>query len=145
MMPTRPHGRFGRTRRRTPLLTWSFLRPAARAEWDHEEFLENLRTQPRLRREFRSSLVFQLCVIGALGLSCAVLCIQSLWLLRHWRGPSEFGVVVWLFPAVIAALGLVALRRFLYVLSDFRRLNAGGKRGDGETPDGETSRDGEKR
>ena len=122
MMPTRPHGRFGRARRRTPLATWSFLRPAPRAESDRDEFLENLRDQPLLRREYRSSLVFQLCIIGALVLSCAVLCIQSLWLLRHWRGPSELGTIVWLFPAVIAALGLVALRRFLRVLTDLRHL-----------------------
>jgi len=117
--------RFGRARRRQALATWSFLRPQPRAEAEREEFLERLRGMPGLRREYRSSLLLQLLVIGALLLSCIVLLVQSFWLLRRWEKAPGLGGLAWLFPAVVAALGLAALRRFRRVLGEFRRLGNG--------------------
>ncbi len=121
-MSRRPRSRFERARRRPPLTPWSFLRPAARSEDDPDSLRARLRETPALRREYRSSLMLQMTVIGVLVLSCAVLLIQSIGLLRKLEAVPSLAALAWLIPTLVAGLGLLALRRFLRVLSEFRKL-----------------------
>ena len=124
-MSRRSRSRFERSRRRGALTPWSFLRPAARSEEDPESLHERLRQSPALRREYRSSLVLQMAVIGVLILSCVGLLVQSVRLLDRLERVPSLAALAWLIPTLVAGLGLLALRRFLRVLSDFRKLGNG--------------------
>ncbi|MFQ5601412.1 MAG: hypothetical protein ACE5G2_12780 [Candidatus Krumholzibacteriia bacterium] len=61
-------------------------------------------------------------MIGALLLSCLFLLVQSLVLLRSIEKVPALAGLAWLVPTFVAALGLLALRRFLRVLSEYRKL-----------------------
>ena len=119
----RPRRGFSSSRRRPPVTfgTFGFLRPPRRHEKDQRLFMERVRQEPNLRREYRASLVIQLVVVGALLLACVVLVLQSAIMLRQVRVPAadSFG---WLIPAVVGMLALAVLRRFLRILSDYRSL-----------------------
>ena len=82
---------------------------------------EHLREHPELQKEYRSSLVLQLGVLGALSLSCLVLVFQSIRLLQHFSTTNSFGGLAWVLPFFVGFLGLSALRRFLKVLDEYRR------------------------
>lgn len=116
--------RFDRARRRQPLTTWSFMRPQGRDE-DDERLHERLRDMPELRREYRNSLALQLTIIGVLVGACAVLLVQSLLMIRDFEKLPALAGLAWIVPAIVAALGYLALRRFLRVLVEFRRLRSG--------------------
>lgn len=121
-MSRRPRSRFERARRRDALTPWSFLRPVQRSEEDQTSFHARLRETPALRREYRSSLVMQLVILGILVLSCALLLGQSLLLVQRLERVPSLGGLAWLIPTLVAGLGLLALRRFLRVFSEFRKL-----------------------
>ncbi|UCE03275.1 MAG: hypothetical protein JSW67_03550 [Candidatus Latescibacterota bacterium] len=120
-MARRPRSRFDRARRRQALTTWSFLRPQEPDE-DRERLHERLRGMPELRREYRHSLALQLGIVGALLLSCVVLLVQSFLMLRSFEKIPSLAGLAWVVPALVAALGYLALRRFLRVLGEYRRL-----------------------
>jgi hypothetical protein len=124
-MSPRRRSRFERSRRRQALAAWSFLRPAQRTEEDRERFEDRLRETPALLREYRSSLALQMAIIGILVLSCVFLFVQSVLLLRTLESVPSLSGLVWAIPTLVAGLGLVALRRFLRVLSEFRKLGNG--------------------
>ena len=118
----RPQRRFERARRRPPLPAMGFLRPLQRRADDEALWQERLRSVPSLRREYRSGLLLQLVVLGALLLACAVLLVQSLSLISQVQKIASLSRFAWFLPALVAGLGLVALRRFLHVLGEYRRL-----------------------
>lgn len=120
-----PQRRFDRSRRRQPLPTLGFLRPLQRRAEDEALWQERLRTVPSLRREYRSGLILQLAVLAALVLACAVLLAQSLSLIAQVQKIATLSRFAWFLPALVAVLGLVALRRFLRVLGEYRRLGRG--------------------
>jgi hypothetical protein len=64
----------------------------------------------------------QLGVMGALLISCVVLLAQTFWLLRRFERIPSLAALGWVIPILIAALGLMVMRRFLRVLSEYRRL-----------------------
>ena len=119
-MSIRPRRRPGGTPRRQPLSTFGLLRPLQRRE-DEAQWQERLQSLPALRREYRSGLLLQLAVIGALVLACAVLLVQSLSLVTSLRKIAGLSPFAWFLPALVAVLGAVALRRWLHVLAEFRR------------------------
>ncbi len=107
--------------RRTPLPTWGFLRPTLRRD-DEEALHERLRQVPGLRREYRSGLILQLVVVGALVLSCAILLVQSFSLIGTFQKVTSLSPFAWFLPVLVAALGGMALRRFLRVVAEFRKF-----------------------
>lgn len=123
-MSPRKRSRFERSRRRQALAAWSFLRPAQRADEDRERFENRLRETPALLREYRSSLALQMAIVGILVLSCGFLLVQSILLLRTLESVPSLSGLAWAIPTLAAGLGLVAVRRFLRVLSEFRRLGS---------------------
>jgi ABC-type Fe3+ transport system permease subunit len=123
-MARRQRSRFDRARRRQALTTWSFMRPQAR-EAESERLHERLQEMPELRREYRQSLALQLGIIGALVLSCVVLLVQSMLMIRSFEKVPAIAGLAWAVPAIVAAIGYLALRRFLRVLGEYRRLGGG--------------------
>ena len=117
------HRRFDRKRRRQPVATWGFLRPHHRKVDDERAQRERLRKSPLLMREYKRSLVLQLSVIGVLTLSCLVLLLQSIIMLRSLDAVPAFAGVAWVIPTIVGFLGLAALRRFLRVLSEYREFH----------------------
>lgn len=115
---------FDSARRRgpvTPVGSIGFLRPSRRHEEEQRRFLEHVRDEPRLRREYSASLMVQLVVVGALLLACAALVVQSALLMRQLRVES-LAFLAWMVPLVVSFLALAVLRRFLRILSDYRSL-----------------------
>jgi hypothetical protein len=115
---------FHSRRRRAPLAlgsSFGFLRPSRRHEEDQEEFLQRLREEPELRREYRASLAVQLTVVGVLMLAVFGLVIQSTVVLRKLRIPGGPNIG-WLLPFLVGCLGLLVFRRFLRLWSDYRRM-----------------------
>lgn len=116
--------RFG-SRRRRPLAglgaSYGFLRPPRRHEEDQRLFLEHVRSEPRLRREYRTSLLVQLVVVGALLVTVIGLGLQAAVLVRRLRIPGAASLG-WFVPAVVAFLALAVLRRFLRLWSDWRQM-----------------------
>lgn len=112
--------RFERMRRRQPVAQWGFLRPHNRQLEEEDRLREHIRHHPRLQREYRSSLVLQMSVLGLLTLSCAVLLFQSLRILTSVVLPGNYAPLGWGLPLFIGLLGMTALRRFLKVLTEYR-------------------------
>lgn len=113
---------FGSRRRHAPLgfgATYGFLRPPRRSEEDEQRFLERLRSEPHLRREYRGSVLLQLTVVGALLLACLALAVQALVMVR--RIPASLG---WMLPVGVGFLALLVLRRFLRLVAEYRRIGA---------------------
>ncbi len=121
-MNTRRERRFERPRRRTAFPAVGFLRPLHRRAAEDAAWRERIRQEPALRREYRSGLLLQLCVTGALVLSCVVLLVQSLSLIARFQKIATLSSFAWFLPILIAGLGLVALRRFLRLASELRAL-----------------------
>jgi len=121
-MSRRPRGRISRSTRRQPLPTFGFLRPLPRREEEEEQLRERLRDNPSLRREYRSGLILQLVVVGGLLLACTVLLVQSLTLIESFQRVASLSPFAWFLPVLVLALGALALRRFLRVLAEFRKL-----------------------
>lgn len=123
-MPIPPRRRFV-SRRSRPLAgfgsTYGFLRPTSRHQEEERRFLERLREEPRLRREYRTSLALQLAVVGILLLAMLGLGVQSIVLLQKLK-TSAVGPIAWAIPSLAGLLALVILRRFLRLLSDYRRM-----------------------
>ena len=123
-MPLPPRHRFV-SRRSRPLAglgaSYGFLRPTRRHEEEERRFLDRLREEPRLRREYRTSLAVQMVVVGILLAAVTGLTVQSLVLLRALRA-SVIGPIAWAIPTLTGLLTLVVLRRFLRLLADFRRM-----------------------
>jgi hypothetical protein len=121
-------GRRFTSRRSRPLAgfgaTYGFLRPTRRHVEEEQRFLERLNAEPRLRREYRTSIAVQAIVVGLLLASIAALLVQSFRLLHTLRA-SALGPVVWGIPALAGLLFLAVLRRFLRLVSDFRRMGGG--------------------
>ncbi len=115
---------FGSRRRRAPLgfgASYGFLRPPRRQEEDQELFRERLRTEPELRREYRTSLAVQLTVVGALLAAVVAFVVQMIVLVR--RAPVALvGNMGWTLPVLIGLLALLVLRRFLRLLADYRGM-----------------------
>lgn len=120
----RPRRGLAAVRRRPPVAfgPYGFLRPPRRHEEEQRRFLERIREEPKLRREYRASLAVQMGVVGALLLACIVLVVQSALLLRSLRAPS-LAPFAWIVPAFVALLALLVLRRFLRLLADYRRMS----------------------
>ncbi len=117
-----PPRRLARPRRRAVIPSVGFLRPLHRRTAEDAAWRARVRQEPALRREYRSGLVLQLCVVGALVLSCVVLLVQSLGLIARFQKIAALQSFAWFLPIVIAGLGLVALRRFLRVVAELRAL-----------------------
>lgn len=117
-----PQRRFDRSRRRQPLPSFGLLRPLQRRTDEEALWQERLRAVPSLRREYRSGLLLQMLVLAALLLACTVLLVQSLALISQVQKIASLSRFAWFLPALVAGLGLVALRRFLRVLGEYRRL-----------------------
>ena len=113
--------RFEGMRRRQPVTHWGFLRPHKRQAEEELHMREHLRAHPELQKEYRSSLMLQLGVVGALTASCIVLVIESVKLLQRLSSANAFGALAWVLPFFVGFLGLMALRRFLKVLDEYRR------------------------
>jgi hypothetical protein len=94
------------------------LRPPRRSEADEEHFQERLRNEPQLRREYRSSILVQLTVVGALFLACLALVVQALVMVRHFQGSLG-----WMLPVGVGLLALLVLQRFLRLVSEYRRID----------------------
>jgi len=123
-MPLPPRHRHV-SRRSRPLAglgaTYGFLRPTRRHEEEERRFLERLREEPGLRREYRTSVLVQMVVVAVLAAAMIGLGVQSSVLLQRLRS-SAIGSIAWAIPALAGLLALVILRRFLRLLADFRRL-----------------------
>jgi len=123
-MPLPPRHRYV-SRRSRPLAglgaTYGFLRPTRRHEEEERRFLERLREEPGLRREYRTSVLVQMVVVAVLAAAMIGLGVQSSVLLQRLRS-SAIGSIAWAIPALAGLLALVILRRFLRLLADFRRL-----------------------
>jgi hypothetical protein len=113
---------FERPRRRPPLPTLGFLRPLQRRADEEALWRERLREVPSLRREYRSGLLLQLLVLGALLLACLVLFVQSVGLISQVQKIATLSRFAWFLPALVAGLGLLALRRFMRVFAEYRRF-----------------------
>ena len=117
----RPYG----SRRRRPSVgmgsNYGFLRPTRRHEEEERRFQDRVRTEPELRREYRTSLLFQLAVVGVLVAAILGLVVQSFAFLRALPDAST-ARGLWAIPAVAALLALLALRRFLALVAAYRRL-----------------------
>ena len=112
-------------RRRSPAtlgVSFGFLRPPRRHEEEQERFVERLRNEPELRREYRSSLIIQLTVVGALTLAVFGFLIQAIVVVRRLHQPAvqQMG---WVLPVLVGCLGLLVLRRFLRLWADYRALH----------------------
>ena len=117
---------FGSRRRRAPLAfgaSYGFLRPPRRQEEDQELFLERLRNEPELRREYRTSLAVQLTVVGALFVAVVAFVVQMIVLVHRAPG-ALVGSMGWALPILIGCLALLVLRRFLRLLSDYKRMGS---------------------
>lgn len=115
---------FGSRPRRTPIslgASYGFLRPARRHEEEQARFRERLRDEPALRREYRTSLLIQLTVVGALTLAVFGFLVQVITLVHRVRMPAvqQMG---WVLPVAVGFLGLLVLRRFLRLWGDYRAL-----------------------
>lgn len=111
-------------RRRAPIglgASYGFLRPARRHEEEQQQFLERLRSEPQLRREYRSSLIIQLTVVGALTAAVGGLLVQMIVLVRRVQLPAA-QQVGWVLPVAVGFLGLLVLRRFLRLWADYRAM-----------------------
>jgi hypothetical protein len=118
---SRRRGFIASRRRHTPLAlgaSYGFLRPPRRSEEDEERFRERLRNEPQLRREYRSSILVQLTVVGALFLACLALIVQALVMVRRFQGSLG-----WMLPVGVGFLALLVLRRFLRLVSEYRRVD----------------------
>ena len=113
--------RVERPRRRQPLPTWGFLRPTLRRD-DDELLRQRLRRAPGLRREYRSGLIVQLVVVGVLLVACGILLVQSLTLIDTFQKVERLSPFAWFLPVLVAALGAMALRRFLRVVAELRKF-----------------------
>jgi hypothetical protein len=113
--------RFDQMRRRQPVAQWGFLRPHNRQVDEEDRLRDHIREHPRLQREYRSSLVLQLVVLGLLTLSCLILLVQSFRILTSVTLPGNYASLGWALPLFIGLLGMTALRRFLKVLAELRR------------------------
>ena len=113
------------SRRRRPSVgigsNYGFLRPTRRHEEEQRRFLERLRIEPELRREYRTSLLIQLTMVGILVAALFGLAVQSFAFLRGVHSATT-ARALWGIPVVATLLGLVALRRFLALLADYRRM-----------------------
>jgi len=111
-------------RRRGPLLpgaSFGFLRPPRRHEEEQERFIERLREDATLRREYRTSLAIQLTVVGALLLAVIGLVVQAIVVLQRTRFAAA-GRIGWTLPLLVAFLASLVARRFLRLWSDYRRI-----------------------
>jgi len=113
--------RFERLRRRQPVAQWGFLRPHNRQLEEEDRLRDHIRSHPRLEREYRSSLLLQLGILGLLLASCAILLVQSVRILTQVTLPANYAPLGWVLPVFIGLLAMTALRRFLRVLSEYRR------------------------
>ena len=116
---------FRSRQRRSPIAlgaSYGFLRPPRRHEEDQQEFLERLRNEPALRREYRTSLLIQLTVVGGLVLAVFGFLVQMIVLLRrvHLGAMQQMS---WILPVAVGCLGLLVLRRFLRLWADFRAMD----------------------
>ena len=113
------------SRRRRPSVgmgsNYGFLRPPRRHEEEQRRFLDRLRTEPELRREYRTSLLFQLVIVGVLVAAILGLVVQTLAFLRGMHSATA-ARGLWAIPAVAGLLALLALRRFLALLAAYRGL-----------------------
>jgi hypothetical protein len=100
---------------------YGFLRPTHRHEEEQQRFLKRLRTEPELRREYRTSLLIQLTIVGILVAAIVGLIVQSLVFMRGLHAASTVKAL-WGIPAVASLLALVATRRFLALLAAYRRM-----------------------
>ena len=123
-MPLPPRHRYV-SRRSRPLVglgaTYGFLRPTRRHEEEAQRFLERLREEPQLRREYRFSLAVQMAVVGILLAAMIGLGAQSIVLLQRLRA-SVVGPIAWAIPTLAGLLALLIVRRFLRLLADYRRM-----------------------
>jgi hypothetical protein len=101
--------------------SYGFLRPPRRHEEEQRRFLDRLRTEPELQREYRNSLVIQLVMVGILVVALLGLIVQSLFFLRGMHAAAAVRAL-WVIPAVASLLWLIALRRFLALLADYRQM-----------------------
>lgn len=113
-----------RRRRSAAPSPYGFLRPPRRHEEDLQQLLERAEREPRLLRAHRASLLAQAIVVGALLAASIGLAVQSFVLMRRMRSPG-LETIGWLLPAIVAAFALVILRRFLRIVSDYRRTRLG--------------------
>jgi hypothetical protein len=115
---------FASSRRRAPVTfgAYGFLRPPRRHEEEQQRFIERLREEPLLRREYRASLGVQMAVVGALLLACIGLVVQSALMVRSMRSPAVASMG-WLIPCTVGLLTLLVFRRFMRLVSDFRHLD----------------------
>ena len=119
-----PRRGFGSRRPRPPLglgASFGFLRPARRQEEETRRFLERLRDEPELRREYRTSLALQLVVVGVLLAAMLFLVVQICLLLRSIP-PGQFGGLRWGLPALAGLLAAAIARRFLRLLANYRDM-----------------------
>ncbi len=118
-----PHPHFSRRRRPSVGLgaSYGFLRPPIRHEEEQQRFLERLRNEPELRREYRTSLLIQIAVVGILIAAVAGLVVQSLLFLRGVHS-ATLSRALWVIPAVASFLAVIGLRRFMALLANYRRL-----------------------
>lgn len=122
-MSRRRPGRFGRPARRQTLPAFGFLRPLPQRQEEEERLRQRLRENPSLRREYRSGLILQLVILGGLVLACVILLVQSLGLIDSFRKVTSLSPFAWFLPVLVLGLGALALRRFLRVLGEFRKLH----------------------
>jgi len=122
-MSRRRPGRFGRPARRQTLPAFGFLRPLPQREEEEERLRQRLRENPSLRREYRSGLILQLVIVGGLVLACGILLVQSLGLIDSFQKVTSLSPFAWFLPVLVLGLGALALRRFLRVLGEFRKLH----------------------
>src|SRR5262245_47561019 len=121
-----PRRGFGSRRPRTPLglgTPYGFLRPPRRQEEEMRRFLERVRNEPELRREYRTSLIVQIIVVGVLLAAMLFFVVQSCLFLRS-LAPGQFGSLRWGLPALAGLLAAAVARRFLRLLADYRGLRS---------------------
>ena len=115
---------FASPRRRPPVSfsPYGFLRPPRRHEEEQQRFIEQLRDQPQLRREYRVSLLVQIGVVGALCVACLALVVQSAVMVHRMQVPA-LASLGWFLPACVGLLALLVLRRLLRLVADYRSLS----------------------
>jgi len=100
--------------------SYGFLRPPSHRDADDEHFRERLRTEPEFRRQYRSTLLVQLTVVGALLVASVTLVVQAIVLVR--RVAAATSSAAWVLPVGVGILSLLVLRRFLRLVSDYRSI-----------------------
>jgi hypothetical protein len=100
---------------------YGFLRTTRRHEEEQRRFLDRLRTEPELRREYRTSLLIQVIIVGILVAAILGLIVQSLAFLRGLHAATA-ARALWAIPAVAALLAVIAARRFLALLANYRHM-----------------------